>query len=160
MPVASKRNPSLPAEIDPVLTRAMAKDPDERYSSCRELVDEARERSRSRPRAADEPAGRRSRSPWPQRSSRQQPQPWCALTRGDAAAAAPPVSSLVRIDPTTNAVTASYPVPAHLASIAVAAGQVWVGSLRDGSLWRLDPRSGDLQHFTTTGEPRDLTALR
>ncbi len=65
----------------------------------------------------------------------------------------------MRIDPDTNAVAASYPVAAHLASIAVADGQVWVGSLRDGSLWRLGPQTGDLQHFTTTGEPRDLTAL-
>ena len=36
---------------------------------------------------------------------------------------------------------------------------MWVGDFRDGSLWRLDPVRGDLQRFTTTGEPRDLTSL-
>ena len=81
------------------------------------------------------------------------------MTRGGPEAT-PPISSVVRIDPDTNSVAASYPVAAHLTSIAVADGQVWVGSLRDGSLWRLEPQTGDLQHFTTTGEPRDLTALR
>ncbi len=158
VPVASKRNPSLAAEVDPVLTRAMAKDPAQRFASCRELIDEART-------ALGLDAA-------PQTSRRVVIAVAVAaalitataavigvlVTRGEPAAA-PPISSLVRIDPNTNAVAASYPVAAHLASIAVAAGHVWVGSLRDGSLWRLAPRTGDLQRFTTTGEPRDLTAM-
>ena len=36
---------------------------------------------------------------------------------------------------------------------------MWVGDFRDGSLWRVDPKRGDVQRFTTTGEPRDLTSL-
>jgi YVTN family beta-propeller protein len=81
------------------------------------------------------------------------------VIRSDQAPAAAPISSLVRIDPAANAVTASYPVPAHLGSVTVAGGRVWVSSLRDGSLWRLEPAAGEVQHFTTTGEPRDLAAL-
>jgi serine/threonine protein kinase len=37
-PRASERNPELPAAIDGVIRRAMAKKPDERYSTCAELV--------------------------------------------------------------------------------------------------------------------------
>ncbi len=35
VPVASRRNPSLPTEVDAVLAHAMAKDPAQRYASCR-----------------------------------------------------------------------------------------------------------------------------
>jgi serine/threonine protein kinase len=42
-PIASEHNPELPIEIDPVFARAMAKDPEDRYASCGELVVAARE---------------------------------------------------------------------------------------------------------------------
>jgi serine/threonine protein kinase len=42
-PTASERLPGLPLELDDVLARAMAKDPDERQQTCRQLVDEVRE---------------------------------------------------------------------------------------------------------------------
>ncbi len=42
-PNASERNPELPEAIDPVVTRALAKNPDERYETCRDLIDAARE---------------------------------------------------------------------------------------------------------------------
>ena len=37
--------------------------------------------------------------------------------------------------------------------------RVWVGSLRDGSLWRIDPETSDVQRVTAAGEPRDLAAV-
>ena len=37
--------------------------------------------------------------------------------------------------------------------------RVWVGSLRDGSLWRIDPETGEVQRVTAAGEPRDLAAV-
>ena len=40
-PSASARNSQLPAAIDPVFARALAKEPDERQSSCAELVADA-----------------------------------------------------------------------------------------------------------------------
>ena len=55
--------------------------------------------------------------------------------------------------------SATYPVSATPGSVTTARNRVWVGDFRDGSLWRLDPVRGDLQRFTTTGEPRDLTSL-
>ena len=42
----------LRAAIDPVLARAMAKEPDERFATCREMVEAARRRPRPRRRAA------------------------------------------------------------------------------------------------------------
>ena len=63
---------------------------------------------------------------------------------------------LARIDPASNAVVAGYPLSAYPGSVTASDDRVWVGDFRDGSLWRLDPASGDLERFTTTGEPRDL----
>ena len=40
-PSASARHSALPAAIDPVFARALAKEPDERQSSCAELVADA-----------------------------------------------------------------------------------------------------------------------
>ena len=42
-PKLTELRPDLPAEIDDVISRSLAKDPDERYASCGELVEAARE---------------------------------------------------------------------------------------------------------------------
>ena len=42
-PKASEQNPELPKAIDPVLARALSKEPKQRYGSCRELVANTRE---------------------------------------------------------------------------------------------------------------------
>ncbi len=39
VPSASSRQPELPKQLDPVFTRALAKDPHARFASCSELVD-------------------------------------------------------------------------------------------------------------------------
>ena len=79
-----------------------------------------------------------------------------ALARGGGGVAASG-GVLARIDPASNAVVAGYPLSACPGSRRPrATTSVWVGDFRDGSLWRLDPASGDLERFTTTGEPRDL----
>jgi hypothetical protein len=43
VPSASSRRHELPRSVDPVLERALAKDPGARYGSCRELVDALRD---------------------------------------------------------------------------------------------------------------------
>ena len=43
VPSASSRRHELPRSVDPVLERALAKDPDARYGSCREFVDALRD---------------------------------------------------------------------------------------------------------------------
>ena len=42
-PKLTELRPDLPAEIDDVVAKSLAKDPDERYSTCAELVEAARE---------------------------------------------------------------------------------------------------------------------
>ena len=42
-PKLTELRPDLPAEIDDVIAKSLAKDPDERYSTCAELVEAARE---------------------------------------------------------------------------------------------------------------------
>lgn len=156
VPMASSRRAELPAEIDAVLARAMAKEPADRYASCRELVEHARAAlglgspARRGPRLAIAGGTVAIVVTVALVSA-------LLLTRGSTPA--PVTGSLIRIDATTNAVTARYAVSAHPGVITTARGRVWVGDFRDGSLWRLDPASGDLQRFTTTGEPRDITAL-
>ncbi|HET9286982.1 MAG TPA: protein kinase [Gaiella sp.] len=158
-PRASERHTGLPQALDPVLARAIAKQPGDRQTTCGELVTEAREaiglvqgRPLTRLRvalvafaaavlAAATAAG------------------IVLATRGDGTTTAVSGGTLVRIDPGTNEVTASYPVSATPGVVTTSGNRVWLGDFRDGSLWRLDTETGDLQRFTTTGEPRDLTAL-
>ncbi len=79
------------------------------------------------------------------------------LTR--EAAPAPAGGSLIRIDPQSGNVTARYRVSAHPGVITTSAGRVWLGDYREGALWTLEPRTGELKRVTSLGEPRDLTAL-
>jgi ABC-type branched-subunit amino acid transport system substrate-binding protein/tRNA A-37 threonylcarbamoyl transferase component Bud32 len=59
-PAASERNPGLPAAIDTVIAKALAKAPEQRYPSCAELIDAARE-ALPAPENAPAPARRRLR---------------------------------------------------------------------------------------------------
>ena len=158
-PRASERNAALPAALDDVLARAMAKERGDRQPTCGELVEEARaalglvRREPSTPRrlalvalvAALTAACLATIVVLATRDGTPQP----AGSGG----------SLVRIDPATNRVTASYGVSAHPTVVTTARDRVWLGDFRDGSLWRLDPARGDLQRFTTTGEPRDIASV-
>jgi eukaryotic-like serine/threonine-protein kinase len=72
VPSLCGRNPELPCELDEVLERALAKDPDARYPTCLDLVADLRAAfARSVPRteiivpAAVRPDWRRRWSPWP-----------------------------------------------------------------------------------------------
>ena len=157
-PRVSERRPELPVGIDDVLARAMAKDPAERPPTCGDLVDEAREAlGLVRP----EPGRRRLALAAIGAAALVAVSAAAVVLATGGASPGPAVTggSIVRIDPATNRVTASYPVSATPGSVTTAANRVWVGDFRDGSLWRLDPVRGDLERFTTTGEPRDLTSL-
>jgi YVTN family beta-propeller protein len=79
------------------------------------------------------------------------------VTREDVAPGA--AGFLIRIDSRTGDVTERHEVSAHPGVIATGAGRVWVGDTREGTLWRLEPTSGELKRVISAGEPGDLTAL-
>ena len=156
-PPASGRDPSLPAAVDAVLARGMAKDPGERFASCTELV-----------RAAGTALGVDGSAARPHLLRRLLPAALVVAALGAAAiavlgdgATAPPVATgaIVRIDPASNRVASSTPVDGHPGELAVTPGGIWMADFRDGVLWRYEPGSGRVERMTSEGEPRDLAAL-
>jgi DNA-binding beta-propeller fold protein YncE len=157
-PVASERNDALPPAVDAVLARGMAKEPEERFESCRDLV-----------AATHDVLGL---SPPPQRRA-----PWLApvlalavivsafaafavaVGRGGRASPAGPYGTLTRIDPRTNRVRLTKSVPGYPQAVASTAGGIWIGDIREGVLWRWDPNTLKLQRISSNGEPRDIAAL-
>ena len=154
-PSASARNSSLTAAIDPVLARALAKEPDQRQSSCTELV-------------ADASAALGLEAVRPHRLRLAVATATVLLLLAAAALAAilatgdgastPPTGSLIGIDPASGETT-EYPVSTHPGAISTGAGRVWAGDYLDGALWTLEPRTGELKRIASIGPPRDLTAL-
>lgn len=130
-PAASERNPSLPGAIDRVLGRALAKEPEERFESCRVLCAESRKALG---------LGRR-------RLTRRQFVAVGAVTCGAVAAGVGSWVTLrgstlqslltlasdavVRIDPETA-------MPTHAVRVEDASGPLVEG---DGSLWLADKRN-------------------
>ena len=155
-PPASARRPALPEEVDAVFARALAKMPDARPASCAELVDDARIA-----------LGLVAAGPRPLRLAVAASAfvllvltaalAAVLLTRDTALAATS--GSVVGIDPENGAVTARYRISAHPGAITTSAGRVWAGDYRDGALWTLEPRTGELRRVASVGEPRDLAAL-
>ena len=87
-PAASERNDALPPAVDPVLARAMAKEPAERFDSCRALVAAAHDAlglaaprrgaaalARAGARARPRRRGRRRGRARPRRAARRRPPP-------------------------------------------------------------------------------------
>jgi tRNA A-37 threonylcarbamoyl transferase component Bud32 len=152
-PAASERQPALPKAIDAVFARALAKDPAERYGSCRGLID-----------AAQHPLGLERRRPW--RSARVVAAAALvavaavvalvvSLGRGGTPKPALHVTSnsLVRIDPATNRVAAVTPVGSRIGTatllpgaegVAVGADSVWVYNWDGHAVWVIDPETNDV----------------
>ena len=138
-PRASERRSSLPDTLDDVLARAMAKDPDERQSTCRALVDEVR--------VAFGLDGR-------PRSSRVLVAALLAVAIAIAAAvlgavlvvrddASPPPRRAARSFGSTGPPATCSPrrrPPSTPTHVAVESGQVWFATT--DTIWRLDPAVG------------------
>ena len=146
-PTPSEHKPDLPGEIDAVIATAMAKNPDDRYGSCSELVEAAGEAL-----GLHQPVAIRDRKAL------------ILTATGVAIAAAavlagvllsqgggpgrpstkptvtPKVDSLQRIDPRTNKLVATIGgAGSNPTAVAVGAGGVWVASA-DG-VFRVDPKT-------------------
>ena len=156
-PLASARRPALPTAIDAVFARAMAKVPSARYTTCAELVADARTAL-----GLDAAEPRRRRHVLAAAAAFVLVVAAAALasillTRDTAQAATS--GSVVRIDPTSGDVTGRYRVSTHPGAITTSAGRVWVADYREGALWTLEPRTGELRRVNSIGEPRDVSAM-
>jgi serine/threonine-protein kinase len=156
----SQARPELPRSVDTVFARALAKDPARRYNSAGELV------------AATRSALGLSVLAAPARKSRR----WVligagalalagmlaglAATRSGSESGLSSVSpnSLGVIDPKTNELVAEVPVGIDPAAVTFGLGSVWVASVGDRVVTRIDPRT--LARGRTSfvrGDPTDLT---
>ena len=143
-PRASEHRPGLPQAVDPVIAKAMAKEPQERYATCGALV-----------QAATKALGL-SR---PSRLARRGPALLLAAvvvvlaatlaavlaTRGDKARVNSPLfarpDTLARIDPATSAVSDVIPVGTDPVATVVGGHRVWVYNRGDESITEVDPKS-------------------
>jgi serine/threonine-protein kinase len=153
-PTVTEKRPDLPGAIDSVIATALAKSPDERYATCRELVTTARQALG----IAETAPSRRLRA-----SVLVALIAIALATAGVAAFLAftvggtdAPRDTLVRIDPATNEVVDSVEVGDRASSVTVGDGYVWVTSFEDRSLWRVDPDSGATRPTPIDGTPLDV----
>ena len=161
-PVASERREALPPSVDAVLARAMAKEPEQRFDSCRELVAATHDALGLAPRPPP-PLPRRARWLVPVLALAVVVSAVAAVAlavgRGGPASPAGPRGTLTQIDPRTNRVRSTTNVPGYPQAVAWTVGGIWVADFREGVLWRYDPSTGSLQRIASNGEPRDIAAL-
>ncbi len=145
--------PILPG-LEAVLPKALAKEPADRYGTCGELVEEARQAL-----GIAEP----KRSRWPLAVAVLGVALIAAalagffLSRdGGGVAPDPGADSLVRIDPTTNRATLSTAVGRQASGIALGEGKVWVTSFADGDVRRFDPTTKKVLRLSTEGSPTSI----
>jgi YVTN family beta-propeller protein len=155
-PSVSARHSVLPPAIDVVFARAMAKVPDERPSSCAELVADART---ALGLVAVGPRRLRLVVAAVTFVLVVAAAALAAILLTSEAAPAATSGSVVGIDPESGDVTSRYRVSTHPGAITTSAGRIWVADYREGALWTLEPRTGELRRLTSVGEPRDVTAL-
>jgi hypothetical protein len=158
VPLVGDRRIGLPAELDEVFARALAKDPGERFETCTAFVDAARGAL-----GLDAPAVRLSRvavAVVVALAALAVAAAAFAVLRGGKPAPPPaPSGMLVRVDPRTNTVAGHTPVQGHPGNLAVTPGGVWMTDFTEGVLWRLANPGGRAERITSNGEPRDLAAV-
>jgi YVTN family beta-propeller protein len=149
-----EEDPPAAPGLEEVMHTALAKEPDGRFQSGRELVEATRQAL-----GIAEPR----RSLWPLAAAAVGLAVIGAallgffLTRGGSSSPATQGGRLLRIDPATNHVASSIAVGNGATAVAVGSGRVWVASYRDGTLWRIDPRSGSATKIPAFGRPFAVT---
>jgi streptogramin lyase len=145
-PGATERRPELPAPVDGVVRKAMAKDPEDRYATCGELA-----------AAAHEALGLEQR---PSRRRRlliaaavlvlAAAVAGAIATRagGDAVSTEVVRNTLVRVDPKTNRVAAAVEVGKFPGATAVAGDSVWTYNFNDSTVSEVDAQSNEVRHTT------------
>ena len=149
-----EETPSAPPGLDEVMRTALAKEPDERFQSGRELFEAARSALGLEPK----------RVRWPLAVAA------VGLALIGAALLAffltnvgggsnPPVEGgrLLRIDPVSNGVSTAAWIGDGPTAVAAGGGRVWAASERDGSLWQYDPAGRALTRIPPVGRPFAVT---
>jgi len=167
-PKASEQNHELPKALDPVLARGLAKEPKQRYASCRDLVANAREAlgisSAELPVAPATTTLLLGRREFLIAAgalvATAVAVPAVLLTRGGGGGAPglAPRNSLARIDLASNEITQ---VVADLASpwaFAVGEGAAWSLSRERHSVTRIDPATGSTTVTSIPGLPYWIAA--
>ena len=174
-PSAHAKRPELPSEIDEVIARGMAKEPDDRHGTCGELAQDAQAAlgisgqltappatpSRSRRRllvsaalalaaiAAAVPVGlvlTRSNSDTPATRA-PDTKPTLAIT----------ADSIQHIDPATNTLAGTTRIGGRINQVAIGEGAVWAAAGRADKLYRIAPETAAVTgHATTFGHPLDI----
>jgi streptogramin lyase len=146
-PSLHERRQELPEAIDQVLAKALDKDPDERYGSCRELVEAAREAlGLARPprltrRALLAAAGGAVVL------AAAGAVPAIVLTRGNGKALPEPIlplssDSTLRLDLATGSLDRAIALDATPGAVAAGEGAVWVAAPDEQAVLRIDPATG------------------
>jgi YVTN family beta-propeller protein len=146
-----RRRELLPA-TDAVFARALAKDPAERFATCRELVETLREAL-----GVDTPP--RVRRLWPVAVATAALLLTAALLAFflSAGGGVPAVGgALVRIDPATNRAKETVTVGDGASAVAASGGGVWVAAYRGATLWRVNPRTLAAADVPANGAPQDV----
>ena len=165
-PRASSLAPGVPPALDPVLARALAKSPDDRYPTCGAFVADA-----AAVLSGDVPVRFRR---WPTRTKAALALAVGALiiaavaalvlaSRGGEAGGGPTATptgdSLQGIDPATNRLVASVPLPGPVGSLAAAGGTVWTIAPERRGFLRIDAAAGrTLGVGSTLGDPASIAA--
>jgi ABC-type branched-subunit amino acid transport system substrate-binding protein len=151
------------AALDPVLRKALAKDPEERYSTCTELIDAAAPALGMRPaRAPLAPAalrhrGRRLLAAGLFLLAAVIALAIVALTGGDDTGAEPLGNGVAAIDPADGSVTSFTESEAPPGNVAVGEGGVWVLDNEAKTVSRIDPDTKEVtETFDTPGVPSEL----
>jgi YVTN family beta-propeller protein len=142
--------PVLP-ELEQVLPKALTKERANRYGTCRELIEDARE-------ALGIAAPRRSR--WPLSIAAIGLALIGAallgffLTRSDAGAATS--GTVVRIDAASGKVVGGVRVGNDPEAIAAGTGSVWVANFADGTVSKIDPATSQVDTIRVNGLPQSV----
>jgi YVTN family beta-propeller protein len=142
--------PSLPG-LDDVLGRALAKSPEHRYGSCKELVDDA-----GSALGLEKP----SRARWPfvaagAGAALLAGALLLALTTGHGGSqrlTPVPGNTLVAIDPHSNRTSEEIPVGTRPGGLASGFGSLWVANRDDATVSQVDPASGRVARTYPVGE--------
>jgi ABC-type branched-subunit amino acid transport system substrate-binding protein len=147
--------PALPG-LEPVILKALAKEPDDRYQTGRELIDGAREAL-----GLAQPL----RSRWPPALAAVAVALIGAallgffLTQGGGGVQAEAgADSLVRIDPRTDRIVSTTPVGRKVTGVAASGRYVWVTSFADGTVWRIDAKRRTALKIPVAGSPTGVAA--